>query len=136
MGYYIVVTNNVLCRDRYQDTCRVEYQEDWTYLDVLLRARDLVHTGAQLITHPMAGSLKPNQTPYRSVVLGTGTMEDKEPLEDVMLMENSIDSCQKFLRGRPLPNWPEDIKNDFRTLDLSFIDGAMARAPRRPGITE
>ena len=136
MGYYIVVTNNVLCRDRYQDTCRVEYQEDWTYLDVLLRARDLVHTGAQLITHPMAGSLKPNQTPYRSVVLGTGTMEDKEPLEDVMLMENSIDSCQKFLRGRPLPNWPEDIKKDFRTLDLSFIYGAMARAPRRPGITE
>ncbi len=135
MGY-TVVTNNVRCRDRYEGEYDVVYNEDWTYLDVLYQVRDLVQKGAILITHPMAGSLKPNQTPFRSVVVGTYTLEDKEPWEDITLIENSIDSCKKFLRGRPLPPWPEDIKKDFRTLDLSFIEGAMARAPRCPGITE
>ncbi|OUN08285.1 hypothetical protein B5G43_02570 [Flavonifractor sp. An92] len=135
MGY-TVVTNNVLCRDRFQGEYDVVYNEDWSYLDVLYQVRDLVQKGAILITHPMAGSLKPNQTPFRSVVIGTFTMEDKEPWEDIMLMENSIESCQKFLRGRPLPDYAENIKKDFRTLDLSFIEGAMARAFRCPGITE
>ena len=89
---YLIVTNNSKCYDYYKDRYEVEYNPDWTYLEVLIRVRDLVHTGAQLITHPMAGSLKPNQTPFRSVVLGSESMEDKEPWWDVTLVENSIDA--------------------------------------------
>lgn len=128
MSEYILVTNNPQCLEHYESILTVEYDEKWTYLDVLYRVRDLVHQGAVLITHPMAGSLKPNQTPYRSVVLGDKTMEDKEPYEDIVLIESSIDSCQKFLRCRPLPDYYSYIKKDFRTLDLSFIDGAMSKA--------
>lgn len=128
---YLIVTNNSKCYDYYKDRYEVEYNPDWTYLEVLIRVRDLVHTGAQLITHPMAGSLKPNQTPFRSVVLGSESMEDKEPWWDVTLVENSIDACQKFLRCRPLAHWQQRALDDFKTLDVSFIEGALAQARAR-----
>lgn len=127
MGYTIV-TNNSKCLEAYRERYTVDYHPEWTYLDVLLRARDLIHAGAQLITHPMAGSLKPNQTPYRSVVLGSESMEDKEPWRDVTLIEESIDACEKFLRCRALPTWHDKALEDFKTLDLSFLEGALSPA--------
>lgn len=128
---YLIVTNNPKCRDAYQGRYEVDFNPEWTYLEVLIRVRDRVHTGAQLITHPMAGSLKPNQTPYRSVVLGTDSMEDKEPWQDVALVENSIDACQKFLRCRALAHWQQKALDDFMTLDVSFIEGALSQARAR-----
>lgn len=127
MAEYILVTNNQKCFDKYEPLLTVEFSETWTYLEVLLRARDLIHNGLTLVTHPMAGSLKPNQTPYRSVVLSDTTLEDKSPYDDVIMIENSISNCQKWLRNRPLPPLYDFIKNDFRTLDLSFIESAMQR---------
>ena len=37
--------------------------------DVLTAARDRVHLGAKLLAHPLAGRLRPNETPYMTVVL-------------------------------------------------------------------
>lgn len=125
---YLIVTNNSKCWEKYHEKYAVEYREEWTYLEVLFHCRDLVHRGGQLVTHPMAGSLKPNQTPYRSVVLADDTAEDKEPWRDVELMENSIAACEKFLRCRALPLWPPNMREDFKTLDLSFIEGALSRS--------
>lgn len=125
---YQIITNNSKCWENYKDKYDVEYQEGWTYLEVLIRCRDLVHRGKLLVTHPMAGSLKPNQTPYRSVVLADRTMEDKEPWQDVEQIENSIMACEKFLNCRALPEWPDEIREDFKTLDLSFIEGALSQA--------
>ena len=36
---------------------------------VLTAARDRIHLGAKLLAHPMAGRLRPNETPYMTVVL-------------------------------------------------------------------
>jgi hypothetical protein len=36
---------------------------------VLLTVRDHIHSGARLLTHPQAGSVKPYETPYRSVLV-------------------------------------------------------------------
>ncbi|MBO5517264.1 MAG: GrdX family protein [Firmicutes bacterium] len=36
---------------------------------VLTAARDRIHLGARLLAHPMAGRLRPNETPYMTVVL-------------------------------------------------------------------
>ncbi len=124
---YLVLSNNSLCAEYYQNLLNVEYHPDYSYHEILIRARDLVHLGMVLITHPMAGSLKPNQTPFRSIVLGWKTTEDKKPCQDILLMENSIEACEKFLRSRTLPNWPELMLKDFQTLDLSFLQGALSR---------
>ena len=62
---YRIITNNSLCRDKYQELLPVEYLEGKGYMDVLLTVRDYIQKGWRLETHPMTGSLKPNQTPYK-----------------------------------------------------------------------
>lgn len=70
----------------------------------------------------MAGSLKPNQTPYKSVLLTLGENLD---YDSIALIENTIESANKFLKLKGLPKWPNSILNDFKILDLSFMDGAL-----------
>ena len=53
-----------------------------SYEGVLLQARDAVHAGAHLLTHPLAGSVKPGESPYRSVaVTARGGQLDMRSLE-------------------------------------------------------
>ncbi len=124
---YLLVTNNSLCYETYKDRYELCYLPDASYLEILRQARDFIHQGYLLITHPISGSLKPNQTPYRTVVLAKESMEDKVPCQDILQIESSIESCEKFLKQRDLPEWPEDIKHDFKTLDLSFVKGALEK---------
>ena len=65
----IMVTNNVRCLEKWEGKLKVDYKEEWSYLDVLLAARDYIHRGYFLLTHPLAGSVKPNQTPFKSIIL-------------------------------------------------------------------
>lgn len=132
MANYVLVTNNPECQKRYGGEMTVEYQEDWSYLDVLYRVKEQIARGLVLITHPLAGSLRPNQTPYRSVILADRTIEDKTPQEDIFLIKNSIETCKKFFRCRTLPDYPPSLRKDFRTLELSFLEGAMAHARQQP----
>ena len=50
---YIVVTNNVKCRDRYQDKLKVDFLENGSYIDVLIKVRNYIHKGYRLETHPI-----------------------------------------------------------------------------------
>ena len=45
---YIVVTNNVKCRDRYQDKLKVDFLENGSYIDVLIKVRNYIHKGYRL----------------------------------------------------------------------------------------
>lgn len=122
----LIVTNNRKVNSAYSDRMQVLYLEE-DYLAVLLKVRDLIHSGCKLLTHPMSGSLKPNQTPFKSVMLikEGGEAITGEGFDDLMMIENSLDAHQKFCRGRPTPLWTEKIKNDFATIDLSIIDSAV-----------
>ena len=129
----LIVTNNNKVYERHKKTMEILFLEDATYLEVLERARDLIHRGARLLSHPMAGSLKPNQTPYRSLLLekpvhGQDQNRETPPamdLESLRLIENSIESAKKFLANKETPAWPLDIQEDFKTVDLSIIDSAI-----------
>ncbi len=88
------------------------------YLDILIAIRDHIHGGFRLLTHPLYGSMKPNQTPYRTVMLEKGEAMDFRSLE---LIETCITAAEKFQRNRPTPHWDERILEDFRTVDLSFM---------------
>ena len=69
MGHLILLTNNPLAASRFQDRADVRYLEAG-YKDVLREARDLVHMGALLLFHPLYGSVKPGETPYRTWTAG------------------------------------------------------------------
>lgn len=117
-----IVTNNSKVYDKYKDVYQVVYLEDLSYTDVLYRTRDFVHLGYKLLTHPMAGSLKPNQTPYKTVII---EKSDKTDYESLKLIENSLEAALKFLRFKKTPKWNEKILNDFKTVDLSFIENVV-----------
>lgn len=124
---YIVVTNNKKCRDEFQKVMKVDYLENGSYIDVLVKVRDYIHLGYRLETHPMAGSLKPNQIPYKTIIISDSEVEKQEFFEYDIVMENSIESCVKFMKDRRTPDWPENILEDFRDVDLSLIEGAVSK---------
>ena len=124
---YRIVTNNSLCRDKYQELIPVDFLEGKGYMDVLLAVRDYIQKGWRLETHPMTGSLKPNQTPYKSIMVSDLPREQEEFYSQEMTIENSILSCRKFLEIKQTPNWTEEIRNDFMIVDLSLIEGAIQK---------
>ena len=124
---YRIVTNNSLCRDKYQELIPVDFLEGKGYMDVLLAVRDYIQKGWRLETHPMTGSLKPNQTPYKSIMVSDLPREQQEFYSQEMTIENSILSCRKFLEIKQTPNWTEEIRKDFMIVDLSLIEGAIQK---------
>jgi hypothetical protein len=133
MNQGVIITNNDKVYKKHKDVKEVLFLADGSYLDVLKKSRDLIHRGAKLLSHPMAGSMKPNQTPYRSVLLERVCLSEnsgKKPvppldIESLRLIESSIETAKKFLAIKKTPQWPFEIKEDFKTIDLSIIDSAI-----------
>ena len=92
--------------------------------DVFVKVRDFIHNGYNLLTHPMSGSLKSNQTPYKSILIKKGVNIN---FADLQLIESAIDNYNKFIKNRNLTNWPENIKEDFKTVDLSLIESCFSK---------
>jgi len=91
---------------------------------VLLAVRDLCHRGHRLLTHPLAGSVKPNETPYKSILLSdaaSGTDADS-----VQLIEKAIAVSDQF--GPIRRNWRERELLDFQTVDASLLAAALESA--------
>ena len=119
-----IVTNNPRVCEKYQGVTQVELVKK--YEDVLLRVRDLVYDRHVLLTHPQASSLKPNQTPYRSIVVYPKGSDDN--MKDIMLIEKCIET---FRQWQDIAKTPEDYEEkvafDFQTIDLSVIDNIIPR---------
>lgn len=92
------------------------------YYDVLIEVRNLVHQGYELITHPLMGSVKPNETPYRSIILRQGTTTD---LQSVEIIENSIQTYEKFEKMKSSPKWSQSILEDFQFVDLRLFESSL-----------
>ena len=101
----------------------LEYQ-DITYIKILEKARDLIHKGYKLLTHPLYGSVKPNETLYRSVVLEEAEEFD---IQSLLLIEEAIVTAEKFKKNKMTPNWTESVKGDFRVIDFDLIKKTIDR---------
>ena len=119
----IIITNNKYVDEKYGDRFQVEFLEDFNYLDILYYVRDKVHEGYRLSTHPLSGSVKPNETPYKTIMIGK--KEKSLDLDSLRIIEDSIATAKKFINNRPTPNWPESILDDFRVIDLSLIENVI-----------
>ncbi len=120
-----LITNNPMVRDFFAaDDMEVEFIDTLGYMDVLIRARDEIHLGQELLTHPLSGSVKPNETPYKSVAIG------KDPLHDIdslWLIEQAIATYIKFEKNKALPNWTPRVRDDFMVVDFDLIKNALRR---------
>ena len=87
-----LVTNNDRVYRKYKDDMEVVLLG--SYRDVLIKVRDLVYDRHILLTHPQASSLKPNQTPFRSVMVYPKGEEDNT--KDIMLIEKCIETFEQW----------------------------------------
>lgn len=82
----------------------------------------MVHKGCKVVTHPLAGSIKPNETPYRSIIIEEGMSLD---VNSLTIIESSIASCLKFMNDNKVPNWSGKVLEDFRFVDLRLFESAL-----------
>ncbi|WMM25992.1 GrdX family protein [Tissierella sp. MB52-C2] len=119
----IIVTNNPYVYEKYKDKMDMIYKEELNYLQLLEFLRDKIHEGHQLLTHPLSGSIKPNETPYKTVMIS----KEKGSLDTsgVLIVEESIETAKKFQTDKPTPDWVESVLDDFRVIDLSLIENVI-----------
>lgn len=100
----------------------IQFIEEGSDRDVLLRARDLVHVGHRILTAPLAGSIKPWETPYRSVML---TAEPKGPMDlfSLDLMERAL-AILRETKASPR-TVSQAILQDFQIVDKSLMESAL-----------
>lgn len=92
------------------------------YESVLIEARNMIHNNYVLLTHPLSGSIKPNETPYKSIALEKGNSLDFDSLS---LIEKAIATYEKMQSIKNTPNWTERVLDDFRTIDYDLFVNAV-----------
>lgn len=123
----LIITNNPKVKEEYGAGYEIVFI-DGGYRDVLVKARDLIHIGYKLLTHPLMGSIKPNETPYRTVMVSKDAGE--ADYDSIILIEEAImtyDKFARFMRPDRGPNTPQRLRDDFMLIDLSLITSALNR---------
>ncbi len=118
-----IITNNPMSREKFEKKYKVEFL-DVPQLDILKKARNYIHKGNRILTHPLMGSVKPNETPYRTVCVSIDIINGVD-LQSLEIIENSIIVTEKFLRDFNTPQWSEKILADFQLIDSDLIDHAI-----------
>lgn len=78
--------------------------------------------GYKLLTHPIVSSIKPYETPYKTIVLSNN--KGKLDLESIELIENSIELSKNFL-DKPRRKLTKIIDEDFKLIDYELINASI-----------
>ena len=90
-----------------------------SYQQVLFRVRDHIHGGARLLTHPLAGSVKPGESPYRSVAVSRQKGElDMRSLE---VIESAIERYNIMTAHREQRQYSPQTMEDFQLIDFNLL---------------
>ncbi|NLY44951.1 MAG: GrdX protein [Tissierella sp.] len=119
----ILITNNYKVYKKYRDHIDITYDQNFTYLEILEYTRDKIHQGHELLTHPLSGSIKPNETPYKSILISK--KRNGLDFNSLSIIEESIKTTEKFLNDKITPNWTDKVLEDFKVIDLSLIENVI-----------
>ncbi len=120
----ILITNNDLVLGLSKSNFETVFV-DGGLAEVLKVARDYIHKGHILFSHPLSGSIKPNQTPYKTVLISKSVGETID-VKSLNIIEESIITTEKFLRFNSCPKWSREILNDFKYVDFDMISQAIS----------
>lgn len=112
----LIVTNNPLVKEKIEGNYNIDFV-DGDIIDVMEKLRDMIHTGSVLLTHPLSGSIKPGQTPYKSVMIHI--VEGSVDADSLLMIEDAIDNCKKFVRRAD--EFREGTDDDKRFIDYTLI---------------
>lgn len=122
-----LVTNNPMVERKLSQYIEVEYREEGL-LDLFNRVRDKTHKGSVLLTHPLSGSVKPGETPYKTVMMREE--EGNTDFASVALIESAIATAEKLMRhrNRRAELLTERQLDDFQVIDYTLIISAFPSA--------
>ena len=118
-----LITNNPKFIEENLKDIEIEYL-DVSYVDILRKVRDYVHENWEIVTHPLYGSVKPNETIYRTIVLKENNSLD---ITSVNLISDAILTFKKFRNNREVPQGTDRVKDDFSVIDHDLIINAINR---------
>ena len=118
---FIIVTNNPLIKQNYDDYEILYY--DVKYEELLQIVKNKIALGHILLTHPLSGSVKPKETPYKSVMISKDFNKSKVDINSLEIIENAIMTCKKFDERKE--KWTENVLLDFQYIDYTLIDSAI-----------
>lgn len=118
---YQIITNNPNVKGSNEKVFFIE----GSFEDVLVKVRDLIHAGYQLISHPLGASLRMMFSPYRSIIVGNKTVSLNDQYVEVI--ENSIENYKKHMSVRN-----PDIENskDYALIDNELLKSALEECKR------
>jgi hypothetical protein len=125
MGKFMIITNNKLVSDNFKSESTCYLEKD--LLEVMKFVRNKVHLGHRLLSHPLAGSVKPNETPYKSILIS----QNKEKNLDygsLKIIEDSIQMTESLIKDKKMREWPDRILKDFALIDNDLITSAIESA--------
>lgn len=116
---YILLTNNPLVQARYPEATLLACD----YLGVLVKVRDMIHQGHELLSHPLSGSVKPNETPYKSVLVSAESGLLHSP--SLLIIEQAIGMTEHFQKNKQRRIHEDRLQDDYMQVDLSLIESAL-----------
>lgn len=124
----VLLTNNPLVHQRLGDSVPMVYDREAGYVELLKTARDRIHQGAVLLTHPLSGSIKPNETPFKSLLLQEGGKGlDTDSLQ---IIEDAIRLAERMIDQAGQRRWTDKIIADFQLIDYDLIRHGLEHAGR------
>jgi len=117
----MIITNNDWVLNKYKDIYNVVYIEG-TFKDVLISVRDKIHIGHELLTHPLGSSVKPSETPYKSVIVSDN--KNYTSFDSIYMIENAIITYDKFNKDK-LKLISDKVKEDLKLIDLTVLESAL-----------
>ena len=122
----VLVTNNSYFQ-KLVDLPRLQFIRG-TSLDVLINVRDAVHLGSDLLTHPLYGNLRPDQQPFRSVLLRNPAQKERNfssvaYLDSISMIEEALLLYRGYGSRLKTPDYlPEATREDY-----AFVDSELMR---------
>lgn len=120
---FLILTNNPLVRSCMEGRglYTIRFRPERSFREILVEARDLVYAGHILYTHPLAGSVKPNETPYKSLIVSV-TPHGFDAQHGEMIA-NAVAVFDKF---KPLErSLSPSVLKDFQLIDYTLLAGAI-----------
>lgn len=122
----VLLTNNPLVFEKIGSEPGTIYDEKLSYVGILKEVRNRIHRGAVLMTHPLSGSIKPSETPFKSVLFEEGgTKLDEDSLQ---IIEDAIRIAERMVEQARVRTMTPTILADFQLIDYDLIRHGLEHA--------
>lgn len=122
----IIVTNNPMVQEKLKDIRTIHFVEG-SYGNVLDEVKkQIIDKHFRLLSHPLSGSIKPNETYYKTIFV-TETTSQYIDIESLEYIESAIAVYEKFIKNKQRPDWSLAVLKDFAFVDFYIAQSTLER---------